>query len=60
MNYIVRDDIIIFNFKSNKKLNLNLLSYYKKVIFSDYELNECLFDEYESKNFKKLHLQPTT
>ena len=54
MDYITKDDIIIFSFKYNEPLNLNLLSHYKKVIFSNYELAEYLFDKYEFNDTKNL------
>ena len=55
MDYIVKNDTIIFSPEyGDEPLNINLLSRYKKVIFSNYELNEDLFDKYESNNLKNL------
>ena len=50
MDYITKDDSIIFSHLFNKELDSELLKNYKKIIFSDYELNETLFDRYENKN----------
>ena len=52
--FIVKDDTIIFSPEYTKSLNFNLISHYKKCIFSNYKLGEYLFDVYESKNFKNL------
>jgi len=52
MNYIIKEDIIIFSPEFNDKINKELLSNYKKVIFSDYELTDSLFDNYENNDFK--------
>ncbi len=43
VDYITSDDTIIFSPKYNKPLNPELLANYKKIIFSDYELNNGLF-----------------
>ena len=55
MDYITKDEIIIFVAEFNKELDINLLSNYKKIIFSDYELCDNLFDAYSNNNFKKLN-----
>lgn len=47
VDYITNDDTIIFSLEFDKLLNPELLSNYKKIIFSNYELNEDLFDAYE-------------
>jgi hypothetical protein len=51
MNYIANEDTIIFSTVFNDKLNPGLLLGYKKIIFSDNELNEKLFEAYEKNNF---------
>lgn len=58
-NYITTDDTIIFSPKYNKPLDieLNIQPQYKKIIFSDYELNNYLFEAYEIdylQNFQNL------
>ena len=50
-NYITKEDIIIFSPEWNSPLNIKLLSNYKKLIFSDYELNDNLFEKYENNYF---------
>ena len=40
MNWITNTDTIIFDSEFNEKLDINLISNYRKIIFSDYELNE--------------------
>ena len=47
-NYITNGNIIIFNPWYNKPLSPELLSSYKKIIFSNYELNEGLFENYDN------------
>ena len=49
MSYITKDDTIIFSFDFDDKLNIELISNYKKVIFSNYELCKELFEKYEGK-----------
>ena len=49
MSYITKDDTIIFSFDFNSKLNIELISNYKKVIFSNYKLYDELFEHYEGK-----------
>jgi len=46
LNYITNEDTIIFSPYYNKPTDFNLLSQYNKIIFSDYELNEELFEKY--------------
>jgi len=52
MDYITKENIIIFSPYFNEIIDDTLLSNYKKVIFSDYELIDDLFDNYENNNFK--------
>jgi len=40
LNHITNEDTIIFSPYYNKPIDINLLSQYNKIIFSDYELNE--------------------
>ena len=47
MNYITKDDTIIFDRLFNEQLDHELLTNYKQLIFSYYELNNDLFDIYE-------------
>ena len=54
MNYITKDDTIIFAPHFNSELDINLLSKFNKLIFSDYELNDKLFEVYENNNFENL------
>ncbi len=42
-DYITNEDTIIFDPKYDEPLNPELLINYKKIIFSDYELNNGLF-----------------
>ena len=49
-NYITNKDTIIFNPKWNGPLDIKLLSNYKKLVFSDYELSDNLFEKYEPDN----------
>jgi hypothetical protein len=51
VDYITKEDTIIFSPYFNKELDSELLLNYKKIIFSNYELNENLFDAYENNNF---------
>ena len=46
-NYITNKDTIIFSPEWNNPLDIELLSNYKKLIFSNYELNYNLFEKYE-------------
>ena len=54
MEYIKNKDTIIFSPEFNKELDYDLLSGYKKVIFSNYELIDDLFDKYLNNDFKNL------
>ena len=47
LNYITNEDTIIFSPYYNKPIDINLLSQYNKIIFSNYELNEKLFEKYD-------------
>jgi len=55
VDYITNDNTIIFSPKFDKPLNHKLLFKYKKIIFSDYELTEDLFDVYENNKFNELN-----
>ena len=46
LDYITKDSIIIFSPYFNDKLDFDLLSNYKQIIFSDYKLNDKLFNAY--------------
>ena len=50
-DYITNEDTIIFSPEFNLPLNPLILINYKKIIFSDYELTESLFDAYSNNNF---------
>ena len=50
-DYIANQDTIIFSPVFNGLLNHLILINYKKIIFSNYELTESLFDAYENSNF---------
>jgi len=52
LDYITKEDTIIFSPKFNKIINDKLLLNYKKVIFSDYELTYILFDNYEKFDYE--------
>jgi hypothetical protein len=54
MEYITKDNTIIFSPEFNKSLVPELLSNYKKIIFSNFTLNYSLFEAYENNNFKNL------
>ena len=54
MNYITNNDTIIFDPSFNDELDFQLLKNYKTIIFSNYVLNESLFDAYENNNFDGL------
>ena len=53
MDYITKDNTIIFVPHFNNDLDINLLSNFNKLIFSDYEINDRLFEAYESENLNK-------
>ena len=44
-------DTIIFDPKYNDPLDINLISQYKKIIFSDYQLSEGIYNAYENNIF---------
>ena len=50
MDYITKDDTIIFSPNYNDVLDINLLSKYAKLIFSDNALSDKLFEAYENNN----------
>ena len=52
MNWITNDDTIIFGAEFNEKLDAELIYGYKKLIFSDYELNEELFEHYTNDDLE--------
>ena len=54
MSWIANDDTIIFNSDFNEKLDIELISRYKIIIFSDYVLNKKLFEFYENNKFNGL------
>ena len=60
LRQITNEDTIIFYLEFNKPLESKLLSNYKKIIFSDYELNDNIFDAYENNNFNGVKLLPFT
>ncbi len=51
MKWISNDDTIIFDPEFNEKLDIELISGYKKLIFSNYELDEKIFQRYANDNF---------
>jgi hypothetical protein len=50
MEYITKDNTIIFSPEFDKPLVPELLLNYKKIIFSDFTLNYSLFEAYENNN----------
>ena len=56
-DYITKDSIIIFSHNFNKKLDIKLLSNYKQIIFSSYELHKKLFDAYANDTFIKFNFK---
>ena len=54
MNYIAKDKTIIFRPNFNKEIEPGLLEKYLNVIFSDYELNEDLFECYKNNDLDNL------
>ncbi len=50
MNWIANTDTIIFDAKFDEELDINTISSYTKLIFSDYELNEKLFESYANND----------
>ena len=57
MNYITKDNTIIYAPSFNDELDNELLNNYKKIIFSDYNLNDGLFDAYDNYDFKYFEYQ---
>lgn len=54
MNYICNKDTIIIDPKFNQSLNnndLQIISKFKKIIFSNYKLNKITFEYYKVKRF---------
>jgi len=56
MDYITNKDTIIFSPKFNTQLDFNLLSNYKKIIFSNYKLCDNLFDAYSNNTIINLNI----
>jgi hypothetical protein len=54
MEYITKDNTIIFSPEFNKPLVPELLLNYKKIIFSNFTLNYILFEAYENNDTEKL------
>ena len=55
MIYITKGDTIIFSFDFNENLDINLISGYARLIFSDYELNDTLFKAQENNDICDLN-----
>ena len=49
-------DTIIFDPEYNDLLDMNLISQYKKIIFSDYQLSKGICEAYENNNFNNFKL----
>ena len=54
-DYITNKDTIIFGPKYNKPLDNKLLLNHKKIIFSNYKLNNNLFEKYENNDFRDVN-----
>ena len=54
MNWITSSNTIIFGPTFNSKLDIEMISCFKIIIFSDYELNEKLFWSYTNNDFNGL------
>ncbi len=54
MNYITSGDTVIFAPLFNDELDSKLLNDYCQIIFSDYVLNDSLFEKYENNNLQDL------
>ena len=54
MDYIIKDDTIIFSPEYNRQIDTNLLTNCKKIIFSNYELDDYIFDKYNFGNLYEL------
>ena len=50
VDYITKDSIIIFSPNFNDKLDIEFLSNYKQIIFSNYKLNDKLFNYYANND----------
>ena len=55
VDYITKDSIIIFSLNFNDKLDIEFLSNYKQIIFSNYELNDEIFNAYANNDFYYLN-----
>ena len=53
--YITISDTIIFDPEYNDPLDINLISQYKKIIFSDYQLSDGICEAYGNNNFKNFN-----
>ena len=53
--YITSKDTIIFEPKYNKLLDINLISQYKKIIFSNYQLSKGICKAYENNIFNNFN-----
>jgi hypothetical protein len=53
-DYITKEDTIVFSPYFNEPINNDLLTSYNKIIFSNYELNESLFEKYLNDDFNGL------
>ena len=51
MDYITNETSIIFSPYYDGQLDSELTSQYKKIIFSDYELTDGIFETYENDKF---------
>jgi hypothetical protein len=56
MEYMTKDNTIIFSPEFNKPLDPELLLNYKKIIFSNHKLNDILFEAYENNNTKNWNI----
>ena len=54
--YITISDTIIFEPEYNEPLDINLISQYKKIIFSNYQLSEGICNAYENNIFNNFKL----
>jgi hypothetical protein len=53
-DFIIKDDTIIFSPYFNELIDHNLMTPYNKIIFSDYELSDNLFEKYLNNDFNDL------
>ena len=56
MKWIANSDTIIFDCEFNEKLDIELISGYTKIIFSNYKLNEKLFEYYLNEKLFEYYL----